>query len=376
MNELTVREQIEAFEIQKRLSSADAPALLRRSRLTRMHLPSQTNALVFQHMNTLWCMDTTTREVSQFGAQNLVDYFTLPFPQKPADWPEASEWVPKKYTAEDHLLTYGALIFADRRTVNLVHRLAKEHGFGAEPGYSCHPRRQMDFISRMRGSVMFPVLTEVLNASYWLPAGFDPESLDDWKEALAIPPGHFEYSFQDLIGYAVQGDNCVDDLYRKSIEDAFRNEMSIFVTASRPSTRSDHALFQRIERYVEHIDFMDRFEPALLDFHSITGTTSALTEYTQTGKIVEGLISAPFMSKVGKKVIITDGNDYYRSEVSDLKFVDQNLTASFLVRGARRTSTLQDLLDKQPERLWVFEEPFSLPSGEPGTRWAKEPDFS
>lgn len=339
-----------------------------------MHQPTHVQKIVFERRNALQIQDMSTGTSTPFEAQELVDYFTVPFPQKPEDWPEGTEWVPEKYTAEEHMIRYGALVFADRRTLNLVHRLAKGHGFGSESGFSCNPRRQMDFLSRMRNSVLFPVLTEVLDRSYWLPTAFAPTSLDGWMETFGMANAPLETALTNLLERANSGVACHDDLYLKSIEDALRNEMSIFVTASRPSTRSDHALFQRIERFVSHAEFMECFDPKLLDFHAIAGMTSALSEYQQIGKTVEGLISSPFMSKVGKKVIITDGNAFYRSEVSDLRFVDHQLVATFLVRGARRASTLKDLLDSAPERLWVFEEPFSLPSGEPGTRWATEPD--
>lgn len=376
MNELTVKEQVEAYEAFERLASAESSAPKRKAKFRRMHQPEHVQKIVFERRNDLQIMDISTGNIAPFDAQELVDYFTVPFPQKPEDWPDDSEWVPEKHTAEDHMLTYGALVFADRRTLNLVHRLAKAHGFGSEPGFSCNPRRQMDFLSRMRNSVMFPVLTETLDRSYWLPAGLDPTSLDDWLETFGVGNQPLESGLVFLHGQANSGADCHDDLYLKSVEDALRNEMSIFVTASRPSTRSDHALFQRIERFVSHAEFMDCFDPALLNLHAITGMTSVLSEHQQVGKTVEGLISSPFMSKVGKKVIITDGQAYYRSEVTELKFVEHQLVASFLVRGARRATTLQDLLDSSPERLWVFEEPFSLPSGEPGTRWATDPDLT
>ncbi|MGP4994572.1 hypothetical protein [Glutamicibacter ardleyensis] len=374
MNELTIKERVEVYEATQRLASSDEQTPIRKSILRRMHQPTHVQKIVFERRNALQVLNVANGECSTFEAQELVDYFTVPFAQKPEGWPEDTAWVPEKYTAEDHMLTCGALIFADRRTLNLVHRLAKGHGFGSEPGFSCNPRRQMDFISRMRGSILFPVLTEVLDSSYWLPLGFDSASLDDWMEAFNVPTVQVERSLASLLSHAIAGQTCHDDLYLKSIDDAFRNEMSIFVTSSRPSTRSDHALFQRIEKFVSHTEFMACFEPALLELHSITGVTSSLTEYQQEDKTVEGLISSPFTSKVGKKVIITDGKSFYRSEVAELKFVDHQLVAGFLVRGARRATTLQDLLDSHPHRLWVFEEPFSLPSGEPGTRWASNPE--
>lgn len=376
MNELTIKEQLESHETYHRIASALGDQPMRKATFRRMHQPTHVQKIIFERRNALHLLDATSGMVAPFEAQEMVNYFTVPFPEKPADWSEDTEWVPEKYTAEDHMLSYGALVFADRRTVNLVHRLAKGHGYGAEPGFSCNPRRQMDFLSRMRDSVLFPVLTEVLDRSYWIPQGFTPSNLDDWAEAFDLGNTPVESTLLTLLGHANAGEVCHDDLYLKATEDAFRNEMSIFTTASRPSTRSDHALFQRIEKYVSHTEFMECFDPSLLDFHAITGLTSYLTDYQQIGKSVEGLISSPFMSKAGKKVIITDGKDFYRSEVLELKFVDHRLVAGFAVRGARRATTLQDLLDSQPEKLWVFEEPFSLPSGEPGTRWATEPDVN
>lgn len=264
------------------------------------------------------------------------------------------------------------VVFADREafkaTRRLVDRNAKQSGDGR---FS----RTLAVAASLPVSTRFPVLTDLLSARLWLPAGLDTNSFDAWAHALAFSGAPASEQMDRALAMVSDGWS------NPRLVKAARSEFWSLRSAEYAGLSAACSAYGAVEQITDCWAATCAADEGLRERNVLDGTVSRVLPQSYCGgadREMVALVSSPFRLKVGRAARFLWNGDGADVTVAGLEVSGSDLAVTFELPTSRRGSSgarMHSALDAGTP-MFVTSKPFDgVGAATPGGRkWAAKAD--